>query len=179
MNQTKMVSSWMRLCLASVLLLVLLSVAEGAALLIQADDDLSEEHWEAEVQCLTHDPPTNACLPQVCKRTVKDDIFSEEEIMQLRAIATKGYATRGEGEGGPTILDINTGYIRDPAGLENLFSREGAETIFHPEDFALYGKVIAKLRSEVVSVTGAKVGRVHVCGGVRVGLCCVHSPSVD
>ena len=143
-------------------LAVLLSVffvapsTHGAAVLIQADDDLSEEHYEAEVQCRTFDPPENKCLPQKCKRTVKDDIFSEADILKLREIAAKGFATRGEGAGGPTILDINTGYIRDPAGLDNLFNREGAGVIYTPEDFAHYGQIIAKLRGEVMSVTGAQ-----------------------
>jgi len=108
------------------------------------------------VQCRTADPAEDTCLPQTCKRTVKDDVFSEADILKLREIATKGYATRGAGTGGPTILDINTGYVRDPDGLDNLFNRQGAGTIFTPDDFAHYGAVIAKLRSEVMSVTGAQ-----------------------
>ena len=50
--------------------------------------------------------------------------------------------------GGPTILDINTGYIRDSAGLDNLFVRE--QQLFTAEDFEHYGNIIRKLKSTVM-----------------------------
>ena len=131
-------------------------VGYGKAVLIAADDDLSEEIYEVEVPCKTNDPPENKCLPKRCKRTIKDDVFSEDDIQILRSIALKGYATRGDGEGGPTILDINTGYIRDSAGLDNLFTKSDSNTIFAPDDFGHYGKIIRKLRDEVLLATGAQ-----------------------
>lgn len=131
--------------------------------LIQSDDDLSGENlYELTLPCKTHDSISGSmgrCLPQQCSRLVKDDIFAEEDIEKLKTLANKGYATRGvdgKGEGGPTILDINTGYIRDSAGLENLFSREDSEMIFTEEDFAVYGRIISGLKAEVMSATGAQ-----------------------
>ena len=50
--------------------------------------------------------------------------------------------------GGPTILDINTGYIRDTIGLENLFSR--SQSTYSSEDFSHYGAIIKKLKDLVV-----------------------------
>jgi hypothetical protein len=140
-------------------LLFLIEHCYCKAILVASDDDLSGENlYRADVTCKTLDDPGNRCLPQRCSRLVQDDVFSEEDIDKLRSIATKGFATRGidgKGEGGPTILDINTGYIRDSAGIENLFSREGSDAIFTDDDFAVYGQIIARLRREVIAATGA------------------------
>lgn len=50
--------------------------------------------------------------------------------------------------GGPTILDINTGFIRDTAGLDNLFMQKNA--IFTEDDFSHYGYIIKTLREHVM-----------------------------
>ena len=50
--------------------------------------------------------------------------------------------------GGPTILDINTGYIRDSQGLDNLFVK--SNDIYSSEDFAHYGRIIQKLKETVM-----------------------------
>ena len=52
-----------------------------------------------------------------------------------------------ENKGGPTILDINTGYIRDTDGLINLFV--GNTAVFSDEDFAHYGRIITTLKAAV------------------------------
>ena len=73
-------------------------------------------------------------------------LFSSEDVSALRDIAEKGMATRTN-NGGPTILDLNTGYIRDSDGLENLFfSRQG---FFSAEEFEVYGRIIGRLKSFV------------------------------
>ena len=67
----------------------------------------------------------------------------------LHEVAKKGMYTR-ENKGGPTILDINTGFIRDSLGLENLFSRNrGGGDIYTSEDFESYSIVIQKLKAAV------------------------------
>ena len=53
-------------------------------------------------------------------------------------------------EGGPTILDINTGFIRTTHHLENLFLTEN--TIYSKEDFEIYGNIIRHLKN-LVSIT--------------------------
>ena len=45
-----------------------------------------------------------------CGGRVVDGLFSEDDISRLHAIANKGLARRAP-QGGPTILDINTGYV--------------------------------------------------------------------
>jgi hypothetical protein len=69
----------------------------------------------------------------------------------LHAIVEKGMSTRPS-LGGPTILDINTGYIRDTAGLENLFSK--SQDVYSDEDFAHYAKIITKLKETVSQTFG-------------------------
>ena len=88
----------------------------------------------------------SSCAPKSCDRVVIDGLFESADVTALRAIAEKGMATR-ENKGGPTILDLNTGYIRDSDGLENLFySRQG---FFSAEEFEVYGRIIARLKSFV------------------------------
>jgi len=146
------------MCLLLVLVIALiynLSVAHGAAVLIKRDDDLSVDSYAVEVPIKSNDPKESTCLPHKGSRLVKDGLFSDDDIETLHRIASKGYATRGEGVGGPTILDINTGFIRDSDGVENLFSREDDQKIFTSDDFAHYGRIINTLRSEVMKATGA------------------------
>ena len=54
--------------------------------------------------------------------------------------------------GGPTILDINTGYIRDSLGLQNLFVNPN--DIYSPDDFSAYGSIILKLKGYVQTTFG-------------------------
>jgi hypothetical protein len=51
--------------------------------------------------------------------------------------------------GGPTILDINTGYIRDSLGVENLFSK--SNDIYSADDFATYARI------------GESFSHTHIC----------------
>ena len=88
----------------------------------------------------------SSCAPKSCDRVVIDGLFELEDVSALRAIAEKGMATRGN-KGGPTILDLNTGYIRDSDGLENLFYSRKA--FFSAEEFEVYGRIINRLKSFV------------------------------
>ena len=45
-----------------------------------------------------------------CGGRVVDGLFSDDDITRLHNIASKGLARRAP-QGGPTILDINTGYV--------------------------------------------------------------------
>jgi hypothetical protein len=89
-----------------------------------------------------------ACITTKCGRQVVDGIFSDEDITKLHDIVEKGMATR-ELLGGPTILDINTGYIRDSKGLENLFTKNSV--VYTDNDFAHYGRIIKKLKESVAA----------------------------
>jgi hypothetical protein len=94
----------------------------------------------------------NGCLTATCKRVVVDGIFSNEEVDSLLRIAKNGMDTR-DNLGGPTILDINSGHIRDTAGLDNLFDENNNFT-FSADDFSSYGSIIRKLKSNVETTFG-------------------------
>ena len=110
-----------------------------------------DEPYSANVECKIKDDAKYECLPAECSRHVIDGVFEESDITALHRIAEKGMNSRGPSLGGPTILDINTGFVRDSSGLENLFTRPTANKIFSDDDFALYGRVIAKLKKTVMA----------------------------
>lgn len=87
------------------------------------------------------------CIPSECLRRVIDGVFSDADVERLHEIAKKGMSQRTE-LGGPTILDINTGYIRDIDGLDNLFFKP--TDIYSAEDFAHYGRIISELKKQVM-----------------------------
>lgn len=75
-----------------------------------------------------------------CGRAVKDAFVTPEEVDQLREIAEVGMANRSR-LGGPTIMDVNTGYVKDGDGLVNIYQKTPAsppEPRFTREQFALY-----------------------------------------
>jgi len=94
-------------------------------------------------------PPS--CSQAKCARRIVDGVFSSEDVSGLLNIARKGMKLRPS-LGGPTILDINTGYLRDTKGLVNLFV--GEEDFFTSEEFAHYGRVINALKNEVQHTFG-------------------------
>lgn len=86
------------------------------------------------------------CRTDACGRRVVDGLFSDSDIHILHGIVSKGMRHRNN-SGGPTILDINTGYIRDTNGLDNLFLKK--IDVFSDDDFAHYGRIISKLKQTV------------------------------
>lgn len=110
-----------------------------------------------EVPCRDQGPMDDStgsggCWPSHnCRRKVIDGLFTQEEVDQLVAIADKGLALR-ERHGGPTLVDINTGYIRDTNGLDNMFVK--ATDTFSPEDFLHYGSMIRRLQQAVMDTFG-------------------------
>ncbi|KAJ0399044.1 hypothetical protein ATCC90586_004503 [Pythium insidiosum] len=93
-----------------------------------------------------------------CGRAVRDRFVTPEEVEQLREIAETGMANRSR-LGGPTIMDINTGFVKDNNGLVNIYqSRRDAPPIprFTAEQFDLYRRTIEKIRLALVEEFGLK-----------------------
>jgi hypothetical protein len=113
----------------------------------------SQADFLEEIPCKFVDNSLAAsnCLSDQCLRRIFDGLFSEFEVSTLLDVAAKGFSKR-ENIGGPTILDLNTGFIRDSIGLENLFS--ASNDIYSFEDFALYGNIIRKLKQAVMDTFG-------------------------
>lgn len=88
-----------------------------------------------------------------CARIVMDNLFSAEDVQALKNLSEKGMSVRPS-VGGPTMLDLNTGYLRDTEGLVNLFSDERYKGFIDKSDFDLYRRVIGKLKGHVESSFG-------------------------
>lgn len=138
---------WLRI-LALLAMIAVISAADAASKIVSAEEvvDVNDQ-----IPCArAFDPDQSfpdSCIPDNCRRRIVDGVFTEDDITILRTIAEKGMSTRPN-IGGPTILDINTGYIRDSAGLENLFMK--SQTVFTSEDFSHYGRIIRRLREEIM-----------------------------
>ena len=148
---------YLKILLLSLRLLAWITPSRSESRVITATEIL-EESYKHEVACkiMTDMGDKETCLPQKCSRHVLDGVFEEEDITVLHSIAEKGMSSRGESKGGPTILDINTGFIRDSKGLENLFTRDADAKIFTDEDFGHYGKIISKLKETVMTTMGTE-----------------------
>lgn len=59
----------------------------------------------------------------MCGRAVMDNFVTPKEVIQLLEVAEIGMANRSM-LGGPTIMDINTGFVRDSRGLVNIYQPE-------------------------------------------------------
>jgi hypothetical protein len=93
----------------------------------------------------------SVCGARPCDRVVMDDWLPAHEIEALRGIARRGADKAGAAaaQGGPTIVDINSGFVMAPgARLANLYQTKGV-TPFSGEDYALYRSVIRRLKAEV------------------------------
>lgn len=112
--------------------------------LISSEDFVS---FKKDVKCFSQpQDDTDKCRPKQCSRQIIDGLFSDDEIQALMIIVEKGLSLRQvKGDGGPSIFDLNTGFIRDSNGLENIFFNKHTD-IFTPSDFEVYGAIISKLK---------------------------------
>lgn len=121
---------------------------ESSPLVITAQ---TQSSFEEVIPCRLSEVEYVGCAAAQCKRRVFDGLFSEKDIVLLTDIAKKGMNIR-ENIGGPTILDINTGFIRDSIGLDNLFTK--ANEVYDANDFGHYNKIINQLREAVIASFG-------------------------
>jgi len=106
---------------------------------------ISNSNYDGSYRCTN---PTSSC-----GRYLLDDFVDNDDVDRLREIAQKGLDYRNGGgtpAAGPTIIDINTGYIRDSNGLINAFANDN--NIFDVADFDHYGRIIKKLKTKVEEV---------------------------
>lgn len=105
------------------------------------------------VTCLSNYQDICPLFQKNCARIVIDGAFEDVDVQNLHKIAQKGMINKTLG--GPTILDINTGFVRDSGGLENLFMKENS--YFTSEEFEIYGTIIRKLKHLVSTSFGFPV----------------------
>lgn len=128
---------------------VLISLIATGRSVIRKDDIVDTF---AESPCTQNDyseefNAPQGCLAKKCGWRVADNLFQHEDIMHLIEIVNKGMSQHSS-DGGPTILDINTGYIRDTNGIENLFTKD--ENVYSDDDFSHYGDIIKRLKTAVM-----------------------------
>jgi len=103
------------------------------------------------------DTISSDCRCEYCGRRVIDGAFSDSDVSKLHEIVTKAMSHRPVQNNGPTILDINTGYLRDTDGLDNLFHKEMKKnSIYSVDDFTHYGNIIRKLKDLVMDTFSVK-----------------------
>ncbi|KDO27586.1 hypothetical protein SPRG_06854 [Saprolegnia parasitica CBS 223.65] len=83
-----------------------------------------------------------------CGRAVRDAFISDADVTALRGIADHGMAGRSM-LGGPTIMDINTGFVKDADGLTNLY-RADPPTRFSRSQYDLYKRTIESIRQALM-----------------------------
>lgn len=111
--------------------------------------------WHVECS-KSYRPKKKGCHPEPgeCGTVAVHDFVDRSAVDRLISIAEKGMATRGSGTAGPTILDVNSGYIRDPDGLVNIY-QDGANP-YSEDDFKFYGGVVETIRGHVQQSFGKK-----------------------
>eukprot|EP00501_MAST-03F_sp_TOSAG23-6_P002144 GSMAST32.ASY1.ANO1.2242.1 assembled CDS len=103
----------------------------------------------------------DGCHPRDnCARVVVENFVTSDEQDGLLSIIQKGlqYATPRSHSGGPTIMDINTGFIRDSFGHSNMYKLnptldQHAQTQpaqFSTTEYALYKNIIERIRRKIM-----------------------------
>lgn len=74
-------------------------------------------------------------------------------MKQVHRIAEEGmkFSSPKAIDGGPTIMDINTGYVRDPYGLNNMYTSESGPPDLAVSDFNLYRNIVERIRRRVMT----------------------------
>ena len=104
-------------------------------------------HARRPVPCKT----TSVCGERPCDRVVIDDWLPPAEIDALRDIAARGAeaADAAAASGGPTIVDINSGFVMAPGARHVNLYQSKSKKPFGSEDYELYRSVIRRLKAEV------------------------------
>lgn len=76
-----------------------------------------------------------------CARVMYDDFLTAAEVSHLRSIADVGMAGRSK-LGGPTIMDMNSGYVKDGQGLMNIYHSSKSRPVFTAQDYELYKRYL-------------------------------------
>ena len=149
-SNTPSITWWLVLTGCVVAGAVAVSVSRGSsAVILSATSSEKNIYYVKNVSCMT---------PLIfhqnnCARIVLDNLFHAEDVLALKALAEKGMDVRPS-IGGPTILDLNTGYLRDTDGLINLFNDDSYADVITTADFDLYRRIIGKLKRSVEASFG-------------------------
>jgi hypothetical protein len=143
----------------------LAAAAAAAATSLTTTEPLAEP-LRYEVPCAANGddaPPRPSsvdadCLPSRCVRYVEDGFLSADEVARLLQLTAYGMSP-SHASAGPTILDVNTGMLRDPEALLNVYapatsSADPRPLAFNASDLALYRSVFDRIKERVAAVAG-------------------------
>jgi len=118
--------------------------------------DSTEQRWEVPCSQQYEEGDTGliaGCHPERCGRAVFDNFISKAEVQQLREIVAAGmtYASNEAQLGGPSIMDINSGFIKFPDGMANMYKPEDKKpkATFSAAQYELYRTVMERIRLQV------------------------------
>lgn len=137
----------------AVVVVATLAASPAAAWTVAQSDHITKTmSWDVECDKSSYVPFVEGCHTSQCGRYVVDDFVSEDDLATLRGIVEKGMASQ-PATGGPTILDINSGFIKGPAGLAIIYP----EVEFSQEEYDTYAAVFTKIRATIMGAFGSEV----------------------
>lgn len=109
-------------------------------------------------------PRIDGCHALQCGRVVIDDFITQEEKRILLELVKRGmsFASAKASKGGPTIMDVNTGFVRDQHQMVNMYEPKSKSNPAGPkeparftkEQLATYRQVMGRIRERVMTEFG-------------------------
>lgn len=96
----------------------------------------------------------------VCDRMVRDEFLSAREVDQLIRIADRGMKESGQPTSGPTIMDVNSGWVL-ASGQHQPRSIYSNGQIFSEDDYALYKEITERLKRVVEETFDLSASALH------------------
>ena len=102
------------------------------------------------------------CHTDQCGRVVIDDFITKEEKATLLALVNRGmtFASAKAAKGGPTIMDVNTGFVRDQYQMVNMYepTQKGvAAARFTEVELGTYRAVMERIRQRIIAEFGTQM----------------------
>eukprot|EP00968_Pinguiococcus_pyrenoidosus_P002879 scaffold164_cov340-Pinguiococcus_pyrenoidosus.AAC.10 len=117
----------------------------------------ASRHWHWTTHCFAETPqashgcyPSQECGPK-CGRALIDDFITSEEAERLRDLADRALSRRGR-VGGPAIVDLLSGFIRDSNGLGRI--NDGLQDLdsIESHEYGFYRGIIERIRLTVIKI---------------------------
>lgn len=92
-----------------------------------------------------------------CRRTLVDSFITADERQRLLALAERAMIGQ-PATGGPTIADVNSGYVLGPAGLLNLYEQQDDQAFSATAaEYETYRKVVERIKQRVQLEFGLEI----------------------
>mmetsp|Transcript_17514 Transcript_17514/g.28351 ORF Transcript_17514/g.28351 Transcript_17514/m.28351 type:complete len:293 (+) Transcript_17514:90-968(+) len=119
------------------------------------DGTLKDGPWEEQTRfggVLKGEKVVKGCHMPKAYRHVEDGFLSDGEADILLKMVERGMGIRDK-VGGPTILDVNSGYLKDGDGLVNIYQASN-RVEFSKEEYEVYANMFDRIREKIMQVNG-------------------------